>query len=158
MDLPIRKHPRLKKYDYSQCGCYHITICVKNLSPILSCIVPAGTPDARAAVKLTPAGLVVEQYIQSIPNAYVGVQLVKYVIMPNHVHLLLALEQQPSTSIPTIVRSLKRMVGRTLGKPIWQDSYYDVVIRNDVMFQCEWEYIDSNPDKWAEDDLFVQTC
>lgn len=35
MDLPKRKHPRLKEYDYSQNGCYFVTICVKNKKQLL---------------------------------------------------------------------------------------------------------------------------
>ena len=93
--------------------------------------------------------------MKNIPQVYPGVQLIKYAIMPNHVHLLLLLEPQATTSVPTIIRSVKRLVTKELGQPIWQDSFYDVVIRNDAMFQCEWNYIDGNPDKWAEDDLFV---
>ena len=86
---------------------------------------------------------------------YSDVNLIRYAIMPNHVHLLILLGPEATVSIPTIVRSLKRMVNRDLGTSIWQNSFYDVVIRNEAMFQCEWLYIDSNPDKWAEDELFV---
>ena len=78
-----------------------------------------------------------------------------YIIMPNHIHILLTLDAECNTSIPTVVRSLKRMVARELGESVWQDSYYDVIIRNDSMFQDEWEYIDRNPDKWAEDEMFL---
>ena len=158
MVFPERKHPRLKQYDYSQCGCYHITLCVKNRQPILSQVVPAPTPTERATVSLSTLGHIVTRYIQNIPAVYPGVELIKYVVMPNHIHLLIALPSKSSASIPTIVRSLKRMVTRDLKKSIWQDSYYDVVIRNDVMFQCEWNYIDTNPDKWIEDELYVAPC
>ena len=155
MDYPSRKHPRLKNYDYSQCGCYHLTFCVKNRRPILSRVIPAPTPAQRAQIQLSSVGKITEHYVKNIPQVYPGVQLIKYAIMPNHVHLLLLLEPQATTSVPTIIRSVKRLVTKELGQPIWQDSFYDVVIRNDAMFQCEWNYIDGNPDKWAEDDLFV---
>ena len=150
-----RKHPRLKQYDYAQYGCYHLTFCTQNRKPILSHIVPASSAYGRARTVLHFAGQVTDRYIKNIPNVYTDVELVKYSIMPNHVHLLLLLGPQSSASIPTIIRSLKRMVNRELKESIWQDSYYDVIIRNETMFQCEWLYIDSNPDKWAEDDLFV---
>ncbi len=156
MDLPSRKHPRLKNYDYSHCGCYHITICVKNRKPILSRIICANSPAGRSRTHLSRIGRMVEQYIQNIPNVYRGISLDKYVIMPNHIHLLLSLDSEASVSVPTVVRSLKRMVTRELGESIWQDSFYDVVIRNDTMYQCEWAYIDTNPDKWAEDELFAK--
>lgn len=39
MNYPTRKHPRLKQYDYTQNGAYHITICTKKRETILSSIV-----------------------------------------------------------------------------------------------------------------------
>ena len=155
MTLPTRKHPRLKNYDYGQCGCYHITICTKNRIPILSKVIPAKTAAERPTLQLTPIGSVVERYISQIPTVYAGLQPLKYAIMPNHVHLLLFLETDAQADVTTVVRSLKRLVSKEVGKSIWQESFYDVVIRNDIMFQCEWAYIDQNPDKWAEDELFV---
>ncbi|MGN0543122.1 MAG: hypothetical protein ACI4JG_06690 [Acutalibacteraceae bacterium] len=38
MDLPVRKHPRLKEYDYSQNGCYFVTICVKDKKHLLGSV------------------------------------------------------------------------------------------------------------------------
>ena len=155
MPLPKRKHPRLKNYDYSQCGCYHITICVKDRRPILGKIILPESPSERASLLLSKQGQVTERYIRNMENVYCGVSLEHYVIMPNHVHILLKLSSDNTTGIPVIVRYLKRMVTRELGESIWQDSYYDVIVRNDSMFREEWEYIDANPDKWAEDVLFV---
>lgn len=152
--FPSRKHPRLKNYDYRQSGCYHLTICTKGHRPILSQIVPPKTGSDRALVRLTDVGNIVNHFIQNIPTFYSGVHLVHYVIMPNHVHLLIFLDEQAQVSVSTIIRSLKRMVTRETRTSLWQDSFYDVIIRNDSMFQAEWAYIDSNPDKWAEDTLF----
>jgi len=158
MVLPERKHPRLKNFDYSQNGCYHLTLCIKDRRLILSRIIPAPTPMMRAQVQLSGAGRIVEKYIRNISGVYPQVTVEKYAIMPNHVHLLLLLDQGCETSVQTVVRSLKRMVTRELGKSVWQSSFYDVVIRNDAMYQCEWQYIDGNPDKWTEDDLYVSDC
>ena len=155
MLLPARKHSRLKNYDYSQCGCYHVTICTKNRIPILSRVIPAKTESERAQVELTHIGRIVAHYIQRITDVYTGIQPIKYVIMPNHVHILLALKADVSADVSTVVHSLKRMVTKEVGRSVWQESFYDVVIRNDIMLQCEWTYIDNNPDKWAEDDLYV---
>ena len=112
----------------------------------------------RAQVQLGGAGRIVEKYIRNIPDVYPQVAVDKYVIMPNHVHLLVLLEQDSKATVQTIVRSLKRMVTRELGESIWQSSFYDVIVRNEVMYRCEWQYIDSNPDKWTEDDLYVPDC
>ena len=155
MTLPSRQHPRLKNYDYGQCGCYHVTICVKNRRPILSTILPARIESQRASIQLQKAGYVAQHFILNIPLVYAGVLVEHSVIMPNHIHILLRLTAESTTTIPTIIRSFKRMTTRELGVSIWQDSYYDVIIRNDSMFQSEWNYIDCNPDKWAEDPLYV---
>ena len=155
MSLPTRKHPRLKNFDYCQSGCYHVTICTENRIPLLSRVIPAQTESDHATIELTTIGNITERYIQRIPMVYDGVQLINHAIMPNHVHLLLSLDTTASVDMATIVRSLKRMVTKEVGHGIWQASFYDVVIRNDIMFQCEWSYIENNPDKWAEDDLYV---
>jgi len=34
------------------------------------------------------------------------------------------------------------------GKNIWQERYYDHVVRNDQDYKEVWEYIDYNPLKW----------
>ena len=155
MTLPIRKHPRLKNYDYSQCGCYHLTICVKNRRPILSKIIPTDSVSGRPVVQLFAAGRITEHYIQNIPTVYSGVAVDKYVIMPNHVHLLISLSMETDVSVYTIVRSLKRMINRELGENIWQESFYDCVISSEALYRCEWRYIDENPDKWLQDELYL---
>ena len=91
MALPQRKHPRLKNYDYAQCGCYHLTFCTQNRKPILSRIVPATCACDRAQIDLHHAGQIADHYIRNIPNVYSDVELIKYAIMPNHVHLLILL-------------------------------------------------------------------
>ncbi len=156
MSLPSRKHPRLRNYDYGQCGCYHITICTQDRIPFLSSVVPPITAADRATIVLTSVGEIADRYIRRIPDVYAGVDVLKYVIMPNHIHLLLLLGPQATAPVPTIIRSLKRMIRRDAPNAFFQDSYYDVIIRNDVMFRCEWSYIDSNPDKWEEDKLFCR--
>ena len=154
MTLPYRKHPRLKNYEYGP-GCYHLTICTRQRKPLLSRILPAENPAAHAQVVLLPAGKVADTCIQNIPKVYAGVHILKYAIMPNHIHLLIQISDGSSATVPTIIRGFKRKTGIELNASIWQDSFYDVVIRNDVMFRCEWNYIDSNPDKWAEDNLYI---
>ena len=100
MEFPIRKHPRLKEYDYSAEGCYFVTICTDCRKNLLSRI-PVGRAATlhdlleRAAkppsVQLTKIGRTVEKYICGIGAAYKGVSVDKYVIMPNHIHLLISI-------------------------------------------------------------------
>ena len=79
----------------------------------------------------------------------------KYVVMPNHIHMILWIESgPPGASAPTVsdaVGALKRLVNRRLGHDIWQRSFHEHVIRNEQDYREIWEYIDQNPAKWAED-------
>ena len=46
------------------------------------------------------------------------------------------------------------MVTKESGQAIWQDSYYDHVVRSERDYQEIWRYIDENPVKWEMDSLF----
>ena len=170
-----RKHLRLEDYSYSSPGVYFITVCTQDKHCILSTIVgadahigpPSGTTPVGADAhigpypRLTPIGTVVEKYLRNIPG--VG----HYVIMPNHVHLLLHISAaNPSEGpvwswapnnvhVPQLIRSWKTMVTKELGHSIWQRSYYDHIIRDEADYQCRVRYIAENPAKWYYDDYYV---
>ena len=88
MDLPKRKHPRLKGYDYSQNGCYFVTVCVKNKKHLLGSVRVGRDAFIPPTVKLSEIGKVAEKYIQNINSVYSNVSVENYVIMPNHIHFL----------------------------------------------------------------------
>ena len=161
---PKRKAVRLPEYDYSSPGAYFVTICTQGRRRILSDVtVGAGALDGPRVV-LTPIGEIVEKYVLStkrIPGLHVD----KYVIMPNHIHMMLCItaESGPSRApaptnalIPRAVASLKRFVNAELGEDIWQRSYHEHVIRNEKDYREVWEYIDNNPARWAEDRYFAE--
>ena len=163
MDLPRRKANRLPDYDYSQPGCYFITICTAGRRPILrrgaQCAPESGLPP------LTEQGNAVEQAIQGISEHYSTAFVDKYVIMPNHIHLILRLEGDGRTmcaptsvlSVSRVVKMLKETVTKAIGHPIWQKGYHDHVVRNDGDYLRIWSYIDTNPAKWREDCYFTET-
>ncbi len=155
MDLPKRKPTRLKGYDYSTPGAYFITICTKDRKELLSKIVG---DDAHIGPKnqLSQYGLVCNKYINNINNKYENVTVDKYVIMPNHIHLIIFLRgtmkaSSPTKNIETIIRSFKTMVTKEIGYSIWQRSYHDHIIRGEKDYHKIWEYIDTNPLKWELD-------
>ena len=39
-------------------------------------------------------------------------------------------------------------------KGIWQRKYYDHIIRNEKEYLAIWDYIETNPAKWAQDEYF----
>ena len=150
MELPERKPNRLPDFDYSQNGTYFITICTQDRKPVLSAIVG---DDAHIVPK--PYGQIAEKYIRNVP------EIEKYVIMPDHIHMIIRLDNGSMwASTPTdaktqhnrisnIVRSIKVLVAKEIGQPIFQRSYYDHVIRNQQDYDEIWEYIENNPRKWV---------
>ena len=95
MELPKRKNIRLKGYDYNTPGWYFITICTKNKEKLLCNIVGTdvlGGPQTQ----LAEYGAVAEKYLRTMSEFYRDVKLESYVIMPNHIHLLLyGIKKQP---------------------------------------------------------------
>ena len=81
MEFPERKPVRLRNYDYSQNGAYFITICTQGRRKILSEIVG---DDAHIVPRLY--GQVAEKYIRNVS------EIDKYIIMPDHIHLLIRLD------------------------------------------------------------------
>ena len=86
----MRKKLRLDGYDYSKVGCYYVTICVKDKYEMLGRVVE---DDVRNVVyvELNGIGLVVQNYLMHMHDCLECAVLNKYVIMPNHVHLLITL-------------------------------------------------------------------
>ncbi len=162
MDLPKRKPNRLPEYDYSTPGAYFITICVEKKQCLLGNIVGGGALDAPK-VRLTPFGKIVEKYILS-GNRVPNVRVDKYVIMPNHIHLLLFVDcdgtswaPSPTNAvIPHFVSTFKRFCHKEAGKRFFQRSYHDHIIRGDEDYAKIWEYIDNNPARWQEDCFYCE--
>ena len=163
MELPIRKPTRLKNYDYNSDGAYFITICTHNKQKILCDVVGGGAIDAPKCV-LTKTGEIVEKYILST-NKIPDITVDKYVIMPNHIHLLLLVESTGGTSrapsptnniISHSISTLKRFVNKDIGQNIFQRSFHDHIIRGEADYFKIWNYIDTNPEKWKEDCFYIE--
>ena len=84
-----RKRTRLPEFDYSQNYMYFITVCTKDKASILGRIVGDGACDVPHAA-LFPKGKVAEKYIHLMDNKYNNVFIDCYVIMPNHIHMIIA--------------------------------------------------------------------
>ena len=149
----VRKKNRLETYDYSQGGAYHIVICTDHRQCILSEVYDGADTQQ---LRLFPLGMLVQEAILEIPLHYPTVDVVRYSVMPNHVHLLLQLStEEENPTIPWVVNQLKGIVTKRAGKRIWQKGYYDQVIRTEQEFRSIGEYIEYNPAKWKTDDYYV---
>ncbi|WP_221030321.1 REP-associated tyrosine transposase [Actomonas aquatica] len=78
-----------------------------------------------------------------------GVAVGRYVIMPDHIHLFVSLSPA-AASLSSWVGSLKRHLSRTWVKaggrlPLWQQSFFDHLLRSDESYQTKWTYVWQNP-------------
>ena len=88
MELPTRKQNRLKEYDYSAPNAYFITICTEKRKKLFWMDVGA-IIDRPKNVPLTNLGIIAQRSIENITKHYPAISVDHYVIMPNHIHLLL---------------------------------------------------------------------
>ncbi|MBR6378227.1 MAG: transposase [Oscillospiraceae bacterium] len=157
---PKRKSTRLPNYSYSNVGYYFITICAKNKEKLFGTVVGGGALDAPY-VALTECGKIVEQYVGSTDKIQ-GIQVDKYVIMPNHLHMILIIHEESEKQaranerIPHAVGTMKRLVNRDFGRNVFQRGYHDHVIRGEKDYQKIWSYIEDNPRRWKDDCFYVE--
>ena len=154
--LPERKKNRLQSYDYQSPGYYFLTFCTADRACILGHVTKSDETQ-QSSVILSKVGMVVDEAIRAIPAHYPGVALDQYVIMPNHVHLILILQHtgKPCPGVSGIVQQLKGVVTKRLGQNIWQSHFHDHVIRNEQDYREIRQYIENNPTKWSLDRYYT---
>jgi REP element-mobilizing transposase RayT len=107
---------------------------------------------------LSEYGAFVDEQIKKINTIYSYVSVANYVIMPNHIHLIVLVEDgtrrgaSPTKAvIPQIIQSLKSMTTKQFGFNMWQRSFHDHIIRTEAEYIKIWHYIDENPERWMDD-------
>ncbi len=122
------KELRLKHYDYREDGYYFVTVCTNYKNNIL-------------VGKIRD---VVAQSIQELSVKIEGVKIDYHIIIPNHMHVILILNNC-RLKLGEIVRRLKAMCSKETGRKLWQPNYYEHVIRNEKALEKIREYIINNP-------------
>ena len=167
-DIHHRHSIRLQDFDYSQNGYYFITICTKNRECFLGEI-------TNEKIKLSTIGEIVYKYWIEIPQHFGNTLSDEFVIMPNHVHGIVVIENNNvmhdvrachgmpqrfgtsiSKSLPMIVNHFKSAVKRWCNNNgfeyfQWQRNYYEHIIRNESELNRIREYIKNNPIQWEFD-------
>lgn len=155
---------RLRGHDYSGPGSYFVTICT-NDRPCLFGTIHDGV------MALSTAGLVIESWWYSIPREYPDTLLDAMVVMPNHIHGIVSLGTDPERFPQGNGQSLSEVVGwfksrsthdyilgvRTDGWPrfrgkLWQETFYDHIIRSERALERIRAYIEANPSQWERDE------
>jgi len=170
-EIRNRRSIRLKTYDYSQAGAYFVTICAQKKECIFGRVVDGG-------MELNEAGKTIGYVWSGLPTRYASVELDEVVIMPNHIHGIIVINNSyvgaglalpaegaassaptmsgkgAASSAPTlsdIVRTFKSISTRRSGQPVWQRNYFDRIIRNEDELNRIRQYIVDNPLQWQFD-------
>ena len=130
-EVPKRKPTRLQTFDYNTTGVYFITICTDKRRQILSRIVGVDILGDPQNVELLSHGMVADKYIKQMNEFYENLTVDQYVIMPNHIHLILFVHEDGSSRAPTptnemlphIVSAFKRFCNKEIGNNIFQRGY-----------------------------------
>ncbi len=165
VELQHRRSVRLKGYDYTQAGAYFVTVCAWNHEPLFGEIV-------GGEMRLNGLGEVVRACWTAIPDHFTNVELADCVVMPNHIHGIIVMNTvglthllpqragPPPNSLGAIIGSFKSAASKRIailqcahGGAVWQRNYYEHVIRDEADYNRIAEYVEHNPQRWAEDSL-----
>ena len=165
---------RLKNFDYASKGAYFITICTKNRVLTLGNI-------KNSQMSYSDQGKIVHDIWQKIPEQFAHVDIGDFVIMPNHIHGIIIINDVVETrfiashkggitkeknpmlqqNLSTIIRWFK---GRTTFKIrknklrfSWQARFHDRIIRDEAEWQSYNDYIQTNPLNWEKDEHYITT-
>ena len=152
-----RKSIRLKNYDYRQDGLYFVTICIQNREHLLGEIF-------NDKYLIYDTGMMIENTWNNLSKYYKGVIIHDFVVMPNHVHGIIEL-QNSDLKLSEIIRRFKTYTTyqyidgvkskgwKAFHKRFWQRNYHEHIIRNDKSLVKLQQYILNNPLQW-KDDIF----
>jgi REP element-mobilizing transposase RayT len=156
IELPKRKHQRLKEFDYSQSSYYFVTICFKQRREFFSKII-------NSELVLTTYGKILYEVWNNLPKYY-SVELDYYVIMSDHFHGIIIIdniltainnESKQLVSLSDIIGKFKSFATRKIRELLsneiefeWQKSFYDRIIRNEKELYNIRKYIQENPLRW----------
>ena len=154
---PVRKKLRLENHDYRSPGYYHIVILTENRENILGHI-------DQGIMNLSPFGQVFKGILENISDVMSNIEIIKFQVMPDHVHLLINLvdidDSKKSVSIPEFVSRIKTYSvwkykndqssenNPKIPTRAWHRSYYDHILRSDEEAELTFKYIEFNPDQY----------
>ena len=150
MHLAYRRVTHLRGFDYRTPGGYYVTLCCSDRRMLLG--------EVQNGVFLpTPLGEDVSGAWQRLPSRFGSIELDVHVVMPNHFHGVVHLNDG-QLSLHGVIQAFKSLTtvdaireGRITGHPLWQRSYHEHVVRDDDDLDRIREYIVNNPLQWDLD-------
>ncbi|MBP3371335.1 MAG: transposase [Clostridia bacterium] len=112
-------------------------------------------------------GRIVARQIDRWNQTYPDVWIEQYVIMPNHLHLIICIDHgildndrtQTDAKAATVSRMVKQFKGavtKHAGQAIWQRSFHDHIIRTQADNERIATYIQNNPYTWMNDCFYAE--
>lgn len=148
--FPNRRSLRVAGYDYSNGGAYFVTICSLDRKCIFGEIVDS-------CVKLTLPGQMAVESWQWLSERYPFVSLDEWILMPNHLHAIIWLDNGCSKPLGSLIGAYKTVSTKRINElhdlttQIWQRNYYEHIIRGDKALLALRQYIRDNPAQWQVD-------
>lgn len=135
--------PRAFFHDYRSRSYYHITLSKSEAIPAFSLIHGSAT---RPIVNLSPLGEIIEGSIHRFPEFNPHIRIDQYVIMPDHIHLLLFVMERIEKALGSYIGRFKTDIRRECGiDSIFQRDFHDRIIRPCHSLQDVYDYIRDNP-------------
>ena len=138
----------MDEHDLIQHGAYFITVYAVNHYKLF---VSAEREDCDGFVhpRLTNIGKIIDYEIQILPRVIEGISVDNYVIMPNHVHMILRSvnndRQNGEEAARQAIGRLKRVVSLKAGFSAWQKSFQRYAIQDEKEYWIISNYIDVDP-------------
>lgn len=149
---PHRKDIRWKQFDYSSKCNFFVTINIHDKEHLLGEIV-------NGEMHLNEAGCMVRDTLLQLPFRFEGTEVIKSIVMPNHIHLLIyngggiyladMMRWLKSVTTNHYIRGVKEKGWTPFHNTLWQRGYYDRVIRDQWEFDNVTRYIEENPMRWS---------
>jgi len=146
------KHIRYKPFDYTNQGSFFVTICTNNKKHLFGYI-------TNGITHLSPIGSLAENQLMKLPERFPQTKVGPHVIMPNHLHFILTIfidPVVPRIHLGQIIGTFKSLTFQEakVDYPyrIWQNNYYERIIRNEREYNAIAEYIMTNPINWSADE------
>ena len=150
-----RKSPRMTGFDYTQRLVYFVTTNCHHHKNYFGKIIKDGLNNQMV---LSEIGEIARFKIEELSSHHSGTEVITSVVMPNHVHLLLSMENElKGASLSTIVGSYKAGVSRLARKirpgiELWQSSFHDRIMRDEKDLSNHYDYIETNVFRWDKDE------
>ena len=132
-----------------QNGTYFVTVCTKDRHPLFGAV-------KSGEMVLSENGEHARQCVENIEAIYPSVLMDAYVVMPNHVHMLLVFLDYNANPLPRrIIQQYKSAVTKQIGFSPWQDDSYVSAILTAKKNRVVRRYIEENPRRWKTDKYAV---